>query len=110
MLNLDPEEKRGSGMKKGTCDKCGSSEVYTTTNGAEISIGIDSRSRANMLCTNYLCMKCGYLETYLNFEPSEALTDNITNEKKREKIRMMYQNTIQERINLIKEYWEKVGW
>ena len=97
-------------MKKGKCLKCGSSDVYTTDNGFEISIGISSSDRGNFLFTNYICMKCGYTESYLNFEPPAALTENITNEKKRAKIDAMYRFTYEERLQKIKDNWEKLGW
>ena len=97
-------------MKKGKCLKCGSSEIYTTDNGTEISIGINSRNRGNFLFTNYICMKCGYMESYLNFEPPAALTENIMNEKKRAKIEELYRKRYEERLQLIKDNWKKVGW
>lgn len=97
-------------MKKGKCLKCGSSEIYTTDNGVELSVGINSRKRGNFIFTNYICMKCGYTETYLNFEPPSSLTENITNEKKRAKIEELYRKTYEDRVQAIKENWKKLGW
>ncbi|MCK5116839.1 MAG: hypothetical protein KAR44_09585 [Candidatus Aegiribacteria sp.] len=46
----------------------------------------------------------------MNFEPPAALTENITNEKKRAKVDALYRKTYEERVQLIKDNWKKLGW
>lgn len=97
-------------MKSGVCIKCKSSEVYSTENGQEISLGINSRERGNFTFTTYVCLNCGYTESYLNSTPPEELTENIKNESKRAKLREMYRFAYEERLQKIRANWKKVGW
>jgi hypothetical protein len=48
-------------MKKGTCVKCSSSEVYVKEYELYV-ITLDGRRVAN---ESYVCANCGYFETYI---------------------------------------------
>ena len=88
-------------MKNGTCLKCSSKEVYTTKNGAQYSLGINEGWRPIMEFENYLCLECGYLETYYLFEYPEELI-------KKEKHKKMFEKSFKERLQGIKEDWKQV--
>ena len=82
-------------MKNGICIKCGSKEVYHTTDGAQYSLAVNSRWRPIMEFENYLCTECGYLETYYCFDPPD--------------LKEKWKKTYNERIEGIKEHWTKVS-
>ncbi len=54
-------------MKKGTCPKCGSTEIRT--NRRKIHQGdhfyLGSAGLTGLYCHSYVCLDCGYLEDYV---------------------------------------------
>ena len=48
-------------MKKGTCPKCNSQEVYKAPSNLKISIG----EKPVTWCFAYICANCGYNEEYI---------------------------------------------
>ena len=68
------------GMRKGTCVKCGSEEVYTSKDSWNQHGGFESNTVpvtlfSQAVLENYVCADCGYVESYVH------------DQKKREKVR-----------------------
>lgn len=50
-------------MRKGTCPKCTSAEVYRNPSGTRLSFK-NGRSIQDSYFDTYLCLSCGYTELY----------------------------------------------
>lgn len=64
-------ESKQNLMKSGTCPNCGSSDVYAGTNitfkgGRYGSNTVPISAWYGAMLDNYVCVNCGYLESYIS--------------------------------------------
>ncbi len=74
-------------------------QVYTTKSGARIKIEINGGWLADTNIETYMCMQCGYMETYFPMSPPE-----VKNRKHWE----LAQKTHAEQIEGLKDNWRKL--